>query len=136
MEEPVLLLKGSHLVGPIQLLLTAGILGRTGAQIEPEVNHSTRRGVCTIKSILDSAVSSEARMGLSLVRLHSHDCFVNASHRLIFHSLIFFCFCCIIFLFANVCKCGNGCDCGRLGYWAVVVFLFLNFPYSLDPNRN
>ena len=90
-----------------------------------------------IKSILDSAVSSQARMGLSLVRLHSHDCFVNASHRLIFHSsLIFFCFCCIIFLFANVCKRGNGCDCGRLGYWAVVVFLFLNFPYSLDPNRN
>nr|POE98601.1 hypothetical protein CFP56_75167 [Quercus suber] len=64
MEKPVLLPKGSHLVGPLQLLLTAAILGRTGAQIEPEVNHSTR--VCTIKSILDSAVSSEARMGLSL----------------------------------------------------------------------
>jgi len=32
-----------------------------------------------IKSAVDSAVSNEARMGASLLRLHFHDCFVNAS---------------------------------------------------------
>ena len=31
----------------------------------------------TIKSAVDSAVSSEPRMGASLLRLHFHDCFVQ-----------------------------------------------------------
>lgn len=35
----------------------------------------------TIKTAVDSAVSNEARMGASLLRLHFHDCFVNASPR-------------------------------------------------------
>ncbi|KAJ6708416.1 hypothetical protein OIU85_028658 [Salix viminalis] len=33
-----------------------------------------------IKSAVGSAVSNEARMGASLLRLHFHDCFVNASY--------------------------------------------------------
>jgi len=33
----------------------------------------------TIKSAVKSAVSKERRMGASLLRLHFHDCFVNAS---------------------------------------------------------
>lgn len=35
--------------------------------------------LATIKSAVNSAVSNEARMGASLLRLHFHDCFVNAS---------------------------------------------------------
>lgn len=32
-----------------------------------------------IRGAVSSAVSKEARMGASLLRLHFHDCFVNAS---------------------------------------------------------
>ncbi|XVF65913.1 hypothetical protein PTKIN_Ptkin09bG0289000 [Pterospermum kingtungense] len=35
------------------------------------------RALATIKSAVNSAVSNEARMGASLLRLHFHDCFVN-----------------------------------------------------------
>ncbi|XP_039057432.1 cationic peroxidase 1-like [Hibiscus syriacus] len=35
------------------------------------------QALSTIKSAVDSAVSNEARMGASLLRLHFHDCFVN-----------------------------------------------------------
>ncbi|XP_021290322.1 cationic peroxidase 1-like [Herrania umbratica] len=35
------------------------------------------RALATIKSAVSSAVSKEARMGASLLRLHFHDCFVN-----------------------------------------------------------
>ncbi|XVE80783.1 hypothetical protein DITRI_Ditri15bG0008100 [Diplodiscus trichospermus] len=35
------------------------------------------RALTTIKSAVNSAVSKEARMGASLLRLHFHDCFVN-----------------------------------------------------------
>ncbi|KAA3480001.1 cationic peroxidase 1-like [Gossypium australe] len=41
------------------------------------------KALSTIKSAVNSAVSNEARMGASLLRLHFHDCFVNAS-RLFF----------------------------------------------------
>ncbi|MBA0749291.1 hypothetical protein Gogos_003238 [Gossypium gossypioides] len=41
------------------------------------------KALATIKSAVNSAVSNEARMGASLLRLHFHDCFVNAS-RLFF----------------------------------------------------
>ncbi|XVF84216.1 hypothetical protein PTKIN_Ptkin17bG0007900 [Pterospermum kingtungense] len=37
------------------------------------------KALATIKSGVNSAVSKEARMGASLLRLHFHDCFVNAS---------------------------------------------------------
>ncbi|KAB2062550.1 hypothetical protein ERO13_A10G148700v2 [Gossypium hirsutum] len=35
------------------------------------------KALSTIKSAVNSAVSNEARMGASLLRLHFHDCFVN-----------------------------------------------------------
>ncbi|KAL4291334.1 hypothetical protein GQ457_14G001730 [Hibiscus cannabinus] len=38
---------------------------------------SCPKALSTIKSAVDSAVSNEARMGASLLRLHFHDCFVN-----------------------------------------------------------
>jgi peroxidase len=40
---------------------------------------SCPNALSTIKSAVTAAVSSEARMGASLVRLHFHDCFVDAS---------------------------------------------------------
>ncbi|KAH7514723.1 hypothetical protein FEM48_Zijuj11G0120800 [Ziziphus jujuba var. spinosa] len=39
---------------------------------------SCPRALSTIKSAVRSAVAREARMGASLLRLHFHDCFVNA----------------------------------------------------------
>ncbi|KAM7526575.1 hypothetical protein LguiA_016477 [Lonicera macranthoides] len=38
---------------------------------------SCPNALSTIKTAVDSAVSNEARMGASLLRLHFHDCFVN-----------------------------------------------------------
>lgn len=40
---------------------------------------SCSSALSTIKSKVKSAVSKERRMGASLLRLHFHDCFVNAS---------------------------------------------------------
>ena len=43
---------------------------------------SCPRALATIKSAVNAAVAKEARMGASLLRLHFHDCFVQASvHR-------------------------------------------------------
>ncbi|KAK6943237.1 hem peroxidase [Dillenia turbinata] len=50
------------------------------AQLSSDFYDSTCPNVLSIiKSGVDSAVSNEARMGASLLRLHFHDCFVNAS---------------------------------------------------------
>jgi hypothetical protein len=48
------------------------------------------KALSTVKSAIVSAVSKEARMGASLLRLHFHDCFVQASHLIISHSLLNF----------------------------------------------
>jgi len=40
---------------------------------------SCPNALSTIKSGVDAAVAQEARMGASLLRLHFHDCFVQAS---------------------------------------------------------
>jgi peroxidase len=40
---------------------------------------SCPRALATIKSGVAAAVSSNPRMGASLLRLHFHDCFVNVS---------------------------------------------------------
>nr|POF26732.1 cationic peroxidase 1 [Quercus suber] len=42
---------------------------------------SCPNALSTIKSAIDSAISSEARMGASLIRLHFHDCFVNVQEQ-------------------------------------------------------
>ncbi|KAM5560621.1 cationic peroxidase 1 [Rosa sericea] len=57
------------------LLLLVGI---ASAQLSSTFySSSCPKALSTIKSAVDSAVSSEARMGASLLRLHFHDCFVN-----------------------------------------------------------
>jgi peroxidase len=52
---------------------------------------SCPKALSTIKTAVDAAVKKEARMGASLLRLHFHDCFVNASH-LSDHFLLHFFF--------------------------------------------
>ncbi|CAL5389965.1 unnamed protein product [Camellia sinensis] len=55
------------------------LIGIVSAQLSPTFYSSTCPNVLsTIKTAVNSAVSSEARMGASLLRLHFHDCFVNA----------------------------------------------------------
>ncbi|PQQ12286.1 cationic peroxidase 1-like [Prunus yedoensis var. nudiflora] len=54
------------------------LVGVSSAQLSPTFySTSCPNALSTIKSAVDSAVSSEARMGASLLRLHFHDCFVN-----------------------------------------------------------
>ncbi|XP_021827792.1 cationic peroxidase 1-like [Prunus avium] len=54
------------------------LVGVASAQLSPTFySTSCPNALSTIKSAVDSAVSSEARMGASLLRLHFHDCFVN-----------------------------------------------------------
>ena len=52
----------------------------TSAQLSANFYASSCPNVLTtIRTAVNSAVSKEARMGASLLRLHFHDCFVNAS---------------------------------------------------------
>ncbi|XP_004302590.1 PREDICTED: cationic peroxidase 1-like [Fragaria vesca subsp. vesca] len=54
------------------------LVGIASAQLSSTFySSSCPKALATIKSAVDSAVSSEARMGASLLRLHFHDCFVN-----------------------------------------------------------
>ncbi|KAE9447546.1 hypothetical protein C3L33_20547, partial [Rhododendron williamsianum] len=71
-----------------------------------------------IKKAVKSAVSKEARMGASLLRLHFHDCFVNAStlHSLYLHChvLVYIHHSCSIYV--SIMKASNrkGCDASVL----------------------
>jgi len=57
------------------ILLVAGI---ASAKLSTTFySSSCPKVLTTIKSAVNSAVSKEARMGASLLRLHFHDCFVN-----------------------------------------------------------
>ncbi|KAH7866868.1 hypothetical protein Vadar_026083 [Vaccinium darrowii] len=54
------------------------VVGLASAQLSTTFYSSSCPKVFTIiKSVVDSAVSKEARMGASLLHLHFHDCFVN-----------------------------------------------------------
>ncbi|KAG2691079.1 hypothetical protein I3760_09G218900 [Carya illinoinensis] len=54
------------------------VVGMASAQLASNFYAtSCPKALSTIKSGVDSAVSSEKRMGASLLRLHFHDCFVN-----------------------------------------------------------
>ena len=55
---------------------------------------SCPNALSTINSAVNSAVTSEKRMGASLLRLHFHDCFVNASLLSLSHE-------CFVFTFYN-----------------------------------
>lgn len=53
-------------------------VGEAAAQLSSTFYASScPNALSTIKTAINSAVSSEARMGASLLRLHFHDCFVN-----------------------------------------------------------
>ncbi|CAL5061045.1 unnamed protein product [Urochloa decumbens] len=66
----------------LSLLVVAVLASAAGAQnLSPPTFYDTTcpRALATIKSAVDSAVAQEPRMGASLLRLHFHDCFVDAS---------------------------------------------------------
>jgi peroxidase len=50
---------------------------------------SCPNALSTIKSAVTTAVNNEARMGASLLRLHFHDCFVDASFQTLALAWIF-----------------------------------------------
>ena len=63
------------------------------AQLSPTFYETSCPGALyTIQNAVRAAVFKERRMGASLLRLHFHDCFVNASvnktHSYIYHLVI------------------------------------------------
>ena len=66
----------------LSVLLLLCLAAATSAfpQLSPQFYaKSCPRALATIKSAVTAAVRSEPRMGASLLRLHFHDCFVQAS---------------------------------------------------------
>jgi peroxidase len=62
------------------LLCLAAAAAVASAQLSPTFySRSCPRALATIKAAVTAAVAQEARMGASLLRLHFHDCFVQAS---------------------------------------------------------
>lgn len=62
----------------ISLALFVLILGSANAQLSTNYYYSScPKLLSTVKSTVQSAISKEARMGASLLRLFFHDCFVN-----------------------------------------------------------
>jgi len=65
-------------------------VGIVSAQLSTDFYSTTCPDVLTtIKREIDSAVGNEARMGASILRLHFHDCFVQASLLSLLNSSIF-----------------------------------------------
>ncbi|CAL5071179.1 unnamed protein product [Urochloa decumbens] len=65
----------------LSLLLLAVLASSASAQLSSTFyDTSCPNALSTIKSVVNAAVAQEARMGASLLRLHFHDCFVQASH--------------------------------------------------------
>uniref|UniRef100_A0ACD5YAR0 Uncharacterized protein n=1 Tax=Avena sativa TaxID=4498 RepID=A0ACD5YAR0_AVESA len=62
----------------LSLLVLVAMASAAAAQLSSTFyDTSCPNALSTIKSAVTAAVSSEARMGASLVRLHFHDCFVD-----------------------------------------------------------
>ncbi|CAI9782343.1 unnamed protein product [Fraxinus pennsylvanica] len=62
----------------IRSILFVLVFGLSSAQLSSNFYSSSCPNLLsTIKTAVNSAVSNEARMGASLLRLHFHDCFVN-----------------------------------------------------------
>ncbi|CAD6222551.1 unnamed protein product [Miscanthus lutarioriparius] len=62
------------------LLLFLCLAAVASAQLSPTFyDTSCPNALSTIKSAVNAAVQKENRMGASLLRLHFHDCFVQAS---------------------------------------------------------
>ena len=72
---------------------------------------SCPKALSTIQSAVKAAVAKERRMGASLLRLHFHDCFVNASSFLLFYfsTTRKFCEISLLFNYSNFIFC-QGCD--------------------------
>ncbi|CAM0907670.1 unnamed protein product [Alopecurus aequalis] len=65
-------------VSCVSLLVLVAMASTASAQLSPTFYHTSCPGALeTIRSGVTAAVSSEPRMGASLVRLHFHDCFVD-----------------------------------------------------------
>ncbi|KAJ8424579.1 hypothetical protein Cgig2_002591 [Carnegiea gigantea] len=62
----------------VVLLGMTYLLVASKAQLTPNFySHSCPQLFCTVRSVVESAIMKEARMGASLLRLFFHDCFVN-----------------------------------------------------------
>ena len=65
-------------------------VGIVSAQLSTDFYSTSCADVLTtIKAQIDSAVGNEPRMGASILRLHFHDCFVQASLLSLLNSSIF-----------------------------------------------
>ena len=73
----------------VLLLLCLAAAASASPPLSPQFYaKSCPRALATIKSAVTAAVRSEPRMGASLLRLHFHDCFVQASPLyLLYYSL-------------------------------------------------
>nr|BAA77389.1 peroxidase 3 [Scutellaria baicalensis] len=61
-----------------RLMLVLLLIGVSNAQLSANFYNTTCPNLLTIiRNAVNSAVSSDTRMGASLLRLHFHDCFVN-----------------------------------------------------------
>ncbi|TKY47231.1 Cationic peroxidase 1 [Spatholobus suberectus] len=88
------------------------LLGIASAQLSSDFYGATcPKALSTIKSAVQSAVAKEHRMGASLLRLHFHDCFVNA--RSFFTPYSFICFT-LSFMHISPCMNMHGCDASVL----------------------
>ena len=74
----------------IRFFLFLCFIGISSSQLSSDFYSTTcPNALSTIKSVVDSAVSNEARMGASLLRLHFPDCFVQASQLTQLHQSSF-----------------------------------------------
>ncbi|KAJ4978639.1 hypothetical protein NE237_009419 [Protea cynaroides] len=65
-------------ISTLSLLLLLLLVGSSSAQLSTNYYSKTCSNVeSTVKSVVQSAISKEKRMGASLLRLFFHDCFVN-----------------------------------------------------------
>ena len=72
-------------------LLFLFLIGAATSELSPDFyNKTCPDALSIIESAVNSAVKSEPRMGASLLRLHFHDCFVNASHAPFFYCISIF----------------------------------------------
>lgn len=62
------------------IYLLAASTSTSNAQLTPNFySSSCPQLLSTVKSVVQSAIGKEARMGASLLRLFFHDCFVNVN---------------------------------------------------------
>ena len=78
----------------LSVLVILCLAASASAQLSPTFySRSCPRALATIKAAVTAAVAQEPRMGASLLRLHFHDCFVQASPSLLgltlMHLLLF-----------------------------------------------